>query len=214
MGEACIALDFPVVSGNVSLYNETNGEAILPTPTIGAIGLISNVEEAVGIGFAAPDQALLLIGPEGSWLGRSWYLAQVAGRAEGAPPPVDLAAERKNGDFVRTLIRTGKASACHDVSDGGLLVAVAEMAMASGIGADIAVAGPHLHAKLFGEDQARYVIAVADAETVLAAAAKAGVPARRLGATGGDALSVNGADKISLAALKTAHESWFPNYMA
>jgi len=214
MGEACTALDFPVVSGNVSLYNETNGEAILPTPTIGAIGLISNVEEAVGIAFPAPEMALVLIGPEGSWLGRSWYLAQVAGRAEGAPPPVDLALERKNGDFVRTLIRTGKVAACHDVSDGGLLVAVAEMAMASGIGADIAVAGPHLHAKLFGEDQGRYVVATADAETVLAAAAKAGVAARLLGATGGDALSVNGADKISIAALKNAHDSWFPNYMA
>ncbi len=215
MGEACIALDFPVVSGNVSLYNETNGEAILPTPTIGAIGLMPDVEQSVGIGFAAPGQALLLIGPEGSWLGQSWYLAQVANRAEGAPPPVDLAAERRNGDFVRGLIRVGKVSACHDLSDGGLLVAVAEMAMASGIGADVSAQGPHLHAALFGEDQGRYVLAADEAEAagILAAAAAAGVPARRLGTTGGDALSVNGKDAVKVADLTAAHQGWFPAFM-
>ncbi len=215
MGEACRALDYPVVSGNVSLYNETNGQGILPTPTIGGVGLLPDITASVSVGFTAPGQALLLIGPEGSWLGQSLYLSTLCDRADGAPPPVDLAAERAHGDFVRGLIRAGKVAACHDVSDGGLLVAVAEMAMASGIGAKIAVEAPHLHAKLFGEDQGRYVLAVteADATALLAAAATAKVPARRLGITGGDTIAVNG-DTVSLSALTAAHQGWFPNYMS
>ncbi|SBV91718.1 Phosphoribosylformylglycinamidine synthase 2 [uncultured Alphaproteobacteria bacterium] len=213
MSEACIALDFPVVSGNVSLYNETNGQGILPTPTIGGVGLLPEVDKSVGIGFAAAGEALVLIGGEGTHLGQSLYLYVLHGRSEGAPPPVDLAAERRNGDFVRGLIRDGKVSACHDISDGGLLVAAAEMAMASGIGAAFSVAGPDLHARLFGEDQGRYLIAVADAAAVLAAAQAAGVPAARIGETGGDAVSVNG-EAVPLATLVAAHESWFPAYMA
>ena len=215
MGEACRALDYPVVSGNVSLYNETNGQGILPTPTIGGVGRMPDITASVGVGFTAPGQALLLIGPEGSWLGQSLYLSTLCDRADGAPPPVDLAAERAHGDFVRALIRAGKVAACHDVSDGGLLVAVAEMAMASGIGAKIAVEAPHLHSKLFGEDQGRYVLAVteADATALLAAAATAKVPARRLGVTGGDTIAVNG-DTVSLSALTAAHQGWFPDYMS
>jgi phosphoribosylformylglycinamidine synthase len=215
MGEACRALDYPVVSGNVSLYNETNGQGILPTPTIGGVGLLPEVDKSVGIGFTAPGQALILIGPEGSWLGQSLYLWELFGRAEGAPPPVDLAAERRNGDFVRGLIRAGRVAACHDVSDGGLLVAVAEMAMASGIGVEISAEGPHPHAALFGEDQGRYVLAVAeaDAEPILAAARAAEVPARRLGASGGDAVGVSGKGAVKLADLTAAHQGWFPAFM-
>ncbi len=215
MGEACRALDYPVVSGNVSLYNETNGQGILPTPTIGGVGLLPEVDKSVGIGFTAPGQALILIGQEGNWLGQSLYLWELFGRAEGAPPPVDLAAERRNGDFVRGLIRAGRVAACHDVSDGGLLVAVAEMAMASGIGVEISAEGPHPHAALFGEDQGRYVLAVAeaDAEPILAAARAAEVPARRLGATGGDAIGVSGKGAVKLTVLTAAHQGWFPAFM-
>ena len=215
MGEACIALDFPVVSGNVSLYNETNGVGILPTPTIGGVGLMPHVDASVGIAFTGTGQALIAIGAEGSWLGRSLYLDVVCGRDEGAPPPVDLKVERRNGDFVRGLIREGLVESCHDLSEGGLLVAVAEMAMASGVGANIAVTGPDLHAKLFGEDQARYVLAVAEGKTaeVLANAEKMGVPARRIGATTGNDLIVNG-EAVAVAELKAAHEGWFPAFMA
>lgn len=213
MSEACIALDFPVVSGNVSLYNETNGQGILPTPTIGGVGLLPEVEKSVGIGFTAPGEALVLIGGEGAHLGQSLYLYALFGRSEGAPPPVDLATERRNGDFVRGLIRASKVSACHDLSDGGLLVAATEMAMASGIGAALSVAGGELHAKLFGEDQGRYLLAVSDAAAVLASAEAAGVPAARIGETGGNAISVNG-EAVALAELKAAHEGWFPAYMA
>src|SRR6202012_328341 len=135
MVEACKALDYPVISGNVSLYNETNGKGILPTPVIGGVGVIADVAKSASIPFKAVGETILLIGETKGHLGASIYLREIHGREEGAPPPVDLAAERRNGDFVRSMIEAEKGTACHDVSDGGTLVAVAEMAMASGIGA-------------------------------------------------------------------------------
>ncbi len=133
--KACLALDYPVVSGNVSLYNETNGKGILPTPAIGGVGLIEDVSKAIDLRFKASGEAILLVGETMGHLGASLYLRELCGREDGAPPPVDLAAERRNGDFVRAQIAAGRLSACHDLADGGLLVALAEMAMASGIGA-------------------------------------------------------------------------------
>ena len=130
MAEACTALAFPVVSGNVSLYNETNGIAIPPTPAIGGIGLIPDVAKMATLALKHDGDVLILIGPEGHHLGQSLYQELAAGRYDGAPPPVDLEAERRVGDFVRGLIRAGRVSAVHDISDGGLLVAVAEMALA------------------------------------------------------------------------------------
>jgi phosphoribosylformylglycinamidine synthase len=139
----------------------------------------------------------------------------VLGREDGAPPPVDLAAERRNGDFVRTMIASGRVSACHDLSDGGLLVALAEMAMPSGIGVTLALpAGVPVHGFLFGEDQARYLLATGQPGEVLAAAAKAGVPALRLGETGGDALTLKGDSAISVMELRRINEAWLPAYMA
>lgn len=217
IGEACKALDFPVVSGNVSLYNETNGVSILPTPTIGGVGVLADVTKHATVGFKAEGEAIVLIGETMGWLGQSAYLATVCGREEGAPPPVDLAIERRNGDFVRGLIAAGRVSACHDLSDGGLAVALAEMAMAKGIGARIAAlpAGP-AHAVLFGEDQGRYLLALpADAaEAVVAEAKAAGVPARIIGQTSGSELALPGEAAVSVAALRKTHESWLPDYMA
>jgi phosphoribosylformylglycinamidine synthase subunit PurL len=218
IAEACAALDFPVVSGNVSLYNETNGRAILPTPTIGGVGVIDDVARAASLAFKAADEAIVLIGDTRGWLGQSLYLREVCGREEGAPPPVDLAAERRNGDFVRTLIADGMATAVHDVSDGGLLVALAEMAMASGIGARL-YASPVLlpaHAFWFGEDQGRYVVTVrpAAADTVAARAKAAGIALRRLGSTAGAALTLPGERPIVLSALTERFEGWLPSYMA
>src|SRR5207248_4532458 len=177
---ACKALDFPVVSGNVSLYNETNGRAILPTPTIGGVGLIEDFTKSASLAFKAMDETILLLGDTQGWLGQSIYLREVCGREEGAPPPVDLTVERRNGELVRALIEEGMATAVHDLSDGGLLVALAEMAMASGIGARL-YAGPMMvpdHAFWFGEDQARYVITIrtSDTEAVTTRAKTAGVP--------------------------------------
>src|ERR1700736_2277630 len=137
ISEACRALDFPVVSGNVSLYNETNGRGILPTPSIGGVGLLDDFTKSATLAFRAAGEAILLIGDTQGWLGQSVYLRDICGREEGAPPPVDLAAEKRNGDVVRGMIRAGTATAAHDVSDGGLLIALAEMAMAGGIGAQL-----------------------------------------------------------------------------
>ena len=217
IGEACKALDFPVVSGNVSLYNETNGVSILPTPTIGGVGVLADVTKHATVGFKAEGEAIVLIGETKGWLGQSAYLATVCGREEGAPPPVDLAVERRNGEFVRSSISAGRLSACHDLSDGGLAVALAEMVMAKGIGARIEAlpAGP-AHAVLFGEDQGRYLLSLpADAaEAVVAEAKAAGVPAQIIGKTGGSELALPGEAAVSIAALRKTHESWLPDYMA
>ncbi|MBY0329978.1 MAG: phosphoribosylformylglycinamidine synthase subunit PurL [Acetobacteraceae bacterium] len=214
MASACLALDFPVVSGNVSLYNETEGRAILPTPAIGGVGVLEDVVQAVGLALPAGCD-LVLVGETHGWLGQSLWLREVAGREEGAPPPVDLAAERRNGDFVRTRILAGEVRACHDCADGGLLVTVAEMAMAGGIGATLAAPPPGIppHAWWFGEDQSRYVLALPDAAPLLAAARAAGVPALRLGRSGGGALVLPPGESISVGALSAAHEATLPALM-
>ena len=214
MAAACEALDFPVVSGNVSLYNETEGRAILPTPAIGGLGVIDDAAKAVGIALR-PWLDLVLVGQTRGWLGQSLWLREIAGREDGAPPPVDLSAEKAAGDFVRAQILAGTARACHDVSDGGLLVAVAEMAMAGMTGARLS-AGPRDipgHAFWFGEDQGRYVLAVADAAALVRAAEAAGVPAMRIGTSGGQDLTLPDGGTISVAALRAAHERFFPAWM-
>ncbi len=214
ISEACLALDCPVVSGNVSLYNETEGSAILPTPVIGAVGLLPDLAVTTSLAFAA-NQAIVLIGKTAGWLGCSLYVRESCPGETMAPPPVDLAAERRNGDFVRGLIADRQVTACHDLADGGLLVAVAEMALAADIGATITLPGDlPAHAWLFGEDQARYLVTTANPADLLAAAIQAGIPARRIGHTGGASLTVSGTAPISLADLSAAHEGWLPAYMA
>jgi len=214
MAAACLALDFPVVSGNVSLYNETDGQGILPTPAIGGLGVLEDARSSVGLALQ-PGLELVLVGTTAGWLGQSLWLREIAGREAGPPPPVDLVAERRNGDFVRGQILAGHVGACHDVSDGGLLIALTEMALAGRTGAALietpAATAPH--AFWFGEDQARYILAVADADAVLNAAAAAEVPAMRLGDTGGADLTLPGGVAISLIELRAAHERFFPAWM-
>jgi len=221
IGEASRALDFPIVSGNVSLYNETKfqgedlGRPILPTPTIGGVGILDDFTKSMTLAFKAEGESILLIGETQGWLGQSVYLRDICGREEGAPPPVDLAAERRHGEFVRALIRDGLVTAAHDLSDGGLLVALAEMAMASRIGAVLeAPPGVPAHAFWFGEDQARYVVTAKDAEAVVQRAAAAGLPLIRLGATGGRALAIAGARPLRIGDLLSRFEDWLPAYMA
>jgi phosphoribosylformylglycinamidine synthase len=228
MAAACTALDFPVVSGNVSLYNETNGVGILPTPAIGGVGLIADHARAMTLAFKTAGETLLVLGRAAGHLGQSLWLREIHGREDGPPPPVDLAAERGCGDFVSTAIADGLVSAVHDVSDGGLLVAVAEMALAGGLGASLAmqptgeVAGAPAFLSwaqyLFGEDQGRYVVTTADAGALTAAARRAGVAVQLLGTVGGDAITLTDTSEadqpafatITLAALRGAHDGALP----
>ncbi|HUH49262.1 MAG TPA: phosphoribosylformylglycinamidine synthase subunit PurL, partial [Mycoplana sp.] len=217
IGEACRALDFPIVSGNVSLYNETNGVAILPTPTIAGVGLLPDWSIMAKVGSANEGDHVVMIGGDGTHLGQSVYLRDVLGIVDGPAPAVDLADERRNGDFIRSAIRNGQVSACHDISSGGLAIALAEMAMASGKGMKISLSeanGP-AHALLFGEDQARYVVTMpADlANFVCANAEGAGVPFRRLGTVEGSSLVVDDLLAVSIEQLRSTHDSWFPDFM-
>ena len=210
--QACLALDYPVVSGNCSLYNETNGSPILPAPAIGGVGLMPDVTKTVGIAFRQEDEAVLVLGDTKGQLGQSLYLREIFGKEEGAPPSVSLPVERKHGEFVRDLIDARLISSCHDVSDGGLLSAVAEMAMAKGMG--VAIEHEGSAAFWFGEDQGRYVVATKKADAVIEKAKAAGVPVTLLGQTGGSDVSLKGVGGMSVAELKKAHEEWLPGYMS
>jgi len=214
MAAACIALDYPVVSGNVSLYNETEGRGILPTPAIGGLGVLEDAAQAVGLAIK-PDQTLILIGDTHGHLGQSLWLREILGREEGPPPPVDLAAERRNGDFVRGQILAGNVAACHDVADGGLLVGLAEMAMAGGTGITLTATpgGMAAHAWYFGEDQSRYIIATTNAAALIAAASAAGLPAIMLGHSGGEGLTLADGTTISVADLVRENARFFPEWM-
>ena len=212
IGDACRALDYPVVSGNVSLYNETSGTAIQPTPTIGGVGLIENYTKSVGLGFTTAGQTILVIGTTRGHLGQSLYLREIHGQEIGAVPPTDLTTEKSNGDFIRSQILNGMVSSCHDVSDGGLLVAVTEMAMAGQIGATIESADSNQAGFWFGEDQSRYVIATSEPERVLSAAEIGGIPVQKIGVTGGADISING-EKISVSDITTTNEEWLPKFM-
>ena len=214
IGAACRALDYPVIGGNCSLYNETNGEGILPTPAIGGVGLLKDVGAMATIAFKRDGDHVIMIGNNGGHMGQTLYLREIEGRTEGPAPAVDLAAEKRHGDFVRGLIEARRVDTCHDVSDGGLLCAIAEMAMAGKMGARIHQAGDI--AFWFGEDQARYVIAVpaAGVAQVLAEARAAKIPAISLGQTGGANLVLDGHGAIALTELTGAHENWFPAFMA
>ena len=218
IGAACTALDYPVISGNVSLYNETGGVPILPTPAIGGVGLIDNIEHMATLAFKSEGEAILLLGHKDEaegWLGQSLYLREICGEETGAPPPVDLAHERSVGDFVRELIGAGRITACHDLSDGGLLVALTEMALAGNIGCTLSdIEGPQ-HSRLFGEDQGRYVVTVktGDVATLQKDAEKWGAPIQTIGTTGGTTITFGGG-KAELSTLRALNEGWFPSYMA
>ena len=242
MSEACKALDYPVISGNVSLYNETSvggvGTGIFPTPAIGGVGILRDIDKHAGNAFTKPGQDIFLIGDTKGHLGSSLYLREILGREDGPPPSVNLADEKKNGDFVRGLIAAGLVSACHDVSDGGLLVALAEMTYGNGIGAKLeitmtrspddqitkasAVIQSSGHPVIstsafwFGEDQARYIIAVdsAHASAIVAQAAKANISILSLGKTQPTNLEVAGQFSLPVATLLSHNETWLPAFMS
>jgi phosphoribosylformylglycinamidine synthase len=214
MGEACRALDYPIISGNVSLYNETSGVAIQPTPAIGGVGILKDLENRVGNSFVATGEDIIIVGETVGHLGASLYLREILGREEGLPPAVNLAAEKANGDFVRGLIQNGKVTACHDVSDGGLLVAIAEMTYRNGIGANIESARDDV-GYWFGEDQARYIVTAPGAKSaeIIEAAKAQGIPVNIIGKTQASELTI-GKDSIKTSDLKAQNEEWLPAYMS
>lgn len=216
IGEACKALDFPIVSGNVSLYNETNGEGILPTPTMAGVGLLKDWSKMARIDAMQSGDTIILVGGCGSHLGQSIYLRDILNRTDGDAPHVDLSTEKKNGEFVRHLIETGMITTCHDLSDGGLALALAEMVIKSkkGIKAQLTGQTPP-HAELFGEDQARYLIAVNAHELpkVIEAGKQSSIDLQIVGKVEGDYLEVENHFKLSVDSLHDAYENWFPNFM-
>jgi len=218
MAEACRALDFPVVSGNVSLYNETKGEdgssvAILPTPAIGGVGLLNDWEKSATVGIKAECETLILLGHSTGHVGQSLWLEICHGRREGAPPSVDLSVERRLGELARQLIGAGLVNAVHDISDGGALAAIAEMALAGGMGVTITLPNvPNPAAILFGEDQGRLLVTTTDPEAVKTAATAAKIFSASIGQTGGKAVS-GPSFNIPLAELRAAHEGFFPKLM-
>ncbi|EMD82450.1 Phosphoribosylformylglycinamidine synthase, synthetase subunit [Pacificimonas flava] len=222
MAEACAALDMPIVSGNVSLYNETNGIGILPTPAIGAIGLLKDYTRRADIAFKAAGDTIFIVGATRGHLGQSLWLRYIDGREEGPPPPVDLHTELATGNFVRGIIVEGTANAVHDCSDGGALVAVAEMALAGRLGCSLAppnfvgdrFEGP-AQAAWFGEDQGRYIVTTSDPDKFADMARQAGVPCYRIGNVGSSdapALAIDG-EQVSLDALYAANENILPDLM-
>ncbi|WP_267395881.1 MULTISPECIES: phosphoribosylformylglycinamidine synthase subunit PurL [unclassified Sphingomonas] len=227
MAEACTALDFPIVSGNVSLYNESRaddgtGTAILPTPAIGGIGLLADWSRSATIAFKGTGDIILAVGARGGHLGQSLWLREVHGldgRDAGPPPPVDLAAEKTTGELIRNGIVTGQLTAVHDVSDGGLAIAIAEMALAGNIGAMIDRKQPYGCARsFFAEDQGVYVVTINDHAMLdfLGKAHAAGVEVEPLGRTGGKRLIFERPDRddvVALDTLRTAHEGFFPALM-
>jgi phosphoribosylformylglycinamidine synthase len=217
IGEACRALDFPVIGGNCSLYNETNGEGIFPTPAIGGVGLMKDVAKMATVAFKRNVDVIMLVGETKGHLGQSIYLREIEGREEGAAPRVHLPSEKRNGDFVRLLIEAGGIDTVHDLSDGGLLVALAEMCLAGKMGANIRLPdGTDPIPFLFGEDQARYVVAFPNALTVRVTetARNHGIPHVLIGCTAPDKLLVEGIGEIAVSELRAAHETWFPNFMS
>ncbi len=209
IGQACIALDMPIVSGNVSLYNETDGQGILPTPTIGAVGLIAADEEPI-LDYARDGHVALLIGETEGHLGQSALLAEVFNREDGDAPAVDLAAERRNGDFIRD--QRALIKCCSDLSDGGLALAAFEMAEASGVGVQLDTDDT---AQLFGEDQGRYLVACNfdQAEALMLAAGQAGVPITSVGKFTGDTVKF-GSSEAPLDELSQISRDAFSGYFA
>ena len=220
MGKACKVLNTPVVSGNVSLYNETDSVAIQPCPVIGMVGLIDNWKQAVGAAFTETGKAVFIIGQSADvrdgWLGNSVFARVIAGWEGGAPPPVDLDKEKTHGQFIREQITAGTIQAAHDISDGGLLVAVAEMTLSGGLGAQIdCPASDTLQAWAFGEDQARYIVQVEDAEAFSTILKEQNIDGCRIGTTSNSPVLTVGPDiTISIEEMRSRHEGKLPQMMA
>ena len=220
MGAACSALNVPVVSGNVSLYNETDGQAIAPAPVIGMIGVIPNIKDAITIALKQAGETLYIIGQSqdaaDGWLSNSVYAHVIAyNDTASAPPPVDLGSEQKHGEYIRHLITHHLVSAVHDIGDGGALSALVEMAMAGNIGVNLTLEADQMtHGWAFGEDQGRYLVASTDPTALEAAAARYDVNIQKIAMTSDDRqLKLGSNDIISIDELNSVYENWLPELM-
>ena len=220
MTDACLKLDFPVVSGNVSLYNETDGKAIMPTPVIGGIGLLENASNHITIDLKAAGETIVSVGTLSGWLGQSLYLREIFGQEAGAPPPIDLDEEKSNGDFILKMIEEKYVTACHDISDGGLLIAITEMAFSSlkkgkKLGVEItSTANLDPFAFYFGEEQSRYIITTVHPEKLLKMAQKSGIAANIIGKTTSNGqLLLPDNCSVPLEELYVRNDNWLPEYM-
>ena len=216
MKEACETLNYPVISGNVSLYNETNGIAIYPTPTIGGVGLLKNINNMMTFNFKNTESIIAVIGETSGHLSQSALIYDVIGDKEGPPPQINLKEEKKNGLFVSDLIKGKLVNAVHDISHGGIIVTLAEMCIASNIGAKIKVSGSNSDKikYLFSEDQARYLIEISkkNLEKIKKTASTKNIKIDIIGKTQSEIFEVENDLKISVKELKTKNESWFKNY--
>ena len=187
----------------------------MPTPVIGCVGIIENISESVSVGFKAHEEIIIVIGETVGWLGCSLYQRQFTDKSVGAPPPVNLNDERKNGDLIRKLIADNYFTSCHDVSDGGIAIAIAEMAIEGEIAAKIDFKPTiPLHSWAFGEDQGRYIVTTKMPDKVQLQASKVGVKSVAIGVTCSTTLTLPGTRPISIEELRNCHRSWFPEYMS
>ena len=216
MKEACETLDYPVISGNVSLYNETNGIAIYPTPTIGGVGLLKNINNMMTFNFKNTENIIAIIGQTSGHLSQSALIYDIIGDKKGPPPQINLKEEKKNGLFVSEIIKRKLVNAVHDVSHGGIIVTIAEMCMASNIGAKITVSGSNTDKikYLFSEDQARYLIEInkKNLDKIKNIAKTKNVIFNIIGKTQSEIFEVENDFKISIKELRKKNESWFKNY--
>jgi phosphoribosylformylglycinamidine synthase len=219
LGDACRALEIPITGGNVSLYNETDGEAVLPTPVIGVVGLIEDATKVRSRVVPGADLEIVLLGDNLGELGGSEYLHTIHGMLAGRPPRLDLAAERALERLLVDLAGRDLVRSAHDCAEGGLAVTLAECCFENGgIGADVTVPAAEtdggvdlLAATLFGESAGRVIMSVSPdrVTAVLAAAESAGVPARRIGRTGGPSIRIAVADQVAIdSALSDAEQAW------
>ena len=216
MIEACEILDYPVVSGNVSLYNETNGKGINPTPAIGGVGLIENLNHFSTPHLKRDNDTVLLVGKTDGYLGQSIYAKEILNIISGLPPKVNLKNEKKIGDAIRDLININKLDTVHDISDGGFLVALTEMSISGGIGVKIHLDEKDVSPKfLFGEDQGRYIISVPDEliSDILKILESKNIFFQKIGKTSGTKIIINNSEEIEIKSLKKIHEDWFNEYL-
>jgi phosphoribosylformylglycinamidine synthase len=216
MIEACEILDYPVVSGNVSLYNETNGKGINPTPAIGGVGLIENLNHFSTLHLKRDNDTVLLVGKTDGYLGQSIYAKEILNITSGLPPKVNLKNEKKIGDAIRDLININKLDTVHDISDGGFLVALTEMSISGGIGVKIHLDEKDVSPKfLFGEDQGRYIISVPDEliSDILRILESKNIFFQKIGKTSGTKIIINDSEEIEIKSLKKIHEDWFNEYL-